>query len=748
MKITNKKIKISVFFLLLLMCGLSIGVLYSSTMVLQEKEDFNNPKSSAGEITIITPENKTYTEPDSGYYPATYGFENDLVGSNPEGWIIWDEDDVIEVIDELDDHKKVLRLYDSSSSSENHVQKEFLAQDRGQLEFWMRTTDVNDHVAFDIKASGDTRLFVFGINGGNFYREEGSGITAISSALSNTWYHIKIIFRASYVSTYESLSSSYTWKVFINGVENGIYTFVNNQDIEWFRASTANMGASNVNFYIDAVAFSWDQSYAIGDNLNEGLLLSYDNNTTLDWQGYSLDRQANKTIMGNTTIPLPSDGAHRIQVFGNDTLGTMYESQVNRFSVHHINILTPEATIYTEPMSGYFPATYGFESDAHGSNPSGWIISETGATIDVINSLGGHNKIIEINKDGSSNWPYIKNLFTMGQVSGTVEFWMRSTDVTQNFFFYIMTAPAGVGARVNVGMLDDYFIWNDGSTVHNLIPIVDNTWYHIRVDFECGSGAYEGLSADNFYVHINGQRFGQFPFRNPGDIMEHVEVWVWEPSVTCYLDAISYSWDTDYNIGDNLNESLLLSFENTTTLDWKGYSFDGQVNRTILGNTTIPMPSEGAHQIQVFGNDSTGVTYESAVRHFTLDTLPPQILIALPSELEEYSGPPPYYLAITEANVESMWYTLNDGAAYPIASYIGGIDLIPWSALHNSAVSIKFYIRDIAGREVFAEVIVVKVSAQVPTPTPQPFVPGFNIISLLGITVVITLVLAKKKLKK
>jgi len=62
-------------------------MLYSSPIIIQKAEDFNNPKSSAGEITIITPENKTYTELDSGYYPATFGFENDKNNTIPEGWI-------------------------------------------------------------------------------------------------------------------------------------------------------------------------------------------------------------------------------------------------------------------------------------------------------------------------------------------------------------------------------------------------------------------------------------------------------------------------------------------------------------------------------------------------------------------------------------------------------------------------------------------------------------------------------------
>ena len=73
-----------------------------------------------------------------------------------------------------------------------------------------------------------------------------------------------------------------------------------------------------------------------------------------------------------------------------------------------------------------------------------------------------------------------------------------------------------------------------------------------------------------------------------------------------YLDAIGYSWDPNYNIGDNQDEGLLLSFDNSTNLEWMGYSLDGQANKTILGNTTILMLDIGSHSIQVFGNDSLG----------------------------------------------------------------------------------------------------------------------------------------------
>ena len=71
-------------------------------------------KSPIGGINLITPENKTYTEAMSGYYPATYGFENDEEGNFPSGWIDNSTDPActVEVIDQYDGHNKVMRLYD------------------------------------------------------------------------------------------------------------------------------------------------------------------------------------------------------------------------------------------------------------------------------------------------------------------------------------------------------------------------------------------------------------------------------------------------------------------------------------------------------------------------------------------------------------------------------------------------------------------------------------------------------------
>lgn len=63
-----------------------------------------------------------------------------------------------------------------------------------------------------------------------------------------------------------------------------------------------------------------------------GILLDFTVNEATDWMSYSLDNQANATILGNTTIPV-SEGRHTLVVYANDTAGNMGASDTVWFSV-------------------------------------------------------------------------------------------------------------------------------------------------------------------------------------------------------------------------------------------------------------------------------------------------------------------------------------------------------------------------------------------------------------------------------
>ena len=99
-----------------------------------------------------------------------------------------------------------------------------------------------------------------------------------------------------------------------------------------------------------------------------------------------------------------------------------------------------------------------------------------------------------------------------------------------------------------------------------------------------------GLNQYMWRVHINGEQFGDYEFiNNNGANSFYINTEFYSSDYHTYLDAVGYSWDPNYNIGENLNNGFLISYKNSTQLDWVGYSLDGQINKTISGNTIIPL---------------------------------------------------------------------------------------------------------------------------------------------------------------
>ena len=97
---------------------------------------------------------------------------------------------------------------------------------------------------------------------------------------------------------------------------------------------------------------------------------------------------------------MPDIGLHKIQVFGNNSLGTMYQSSIRYFTISPIQLTTPENITYYGPMNGYYPGTFGFERDENGSDPKDWVVSEVDGTVNVVESKTSHNKVVEFYDTG------------------------------------------------------------------------------------------------------------------------------------------------------------------------------------------------------------------------------------------------------------------------------------------------------------------------------------------------------------
>jgi len=356
-----------------------------------------------------------------------------------------------------------------------------------------------------------------------------------------------------------------------------------------------------------------------------------------------------------------------------------------RTSAGEITIVSPENKTYTEPDSGYYPATYGFEDVEDGSFPS-YMINDNAAPVTVEGTKNGHNKVLRF--DDSDSKASLHGNFNQNVSSGTIECWYLIDDATDRGGFHVRQGPTFV-----VFFTSRYEKWKFTAPGQSDVNIqraiggdmpspLDNTWHHVSIDFECSSGNYEGLDQYTWKCRIDGVESAVMPFNSNQDYIDNMEMGTsfLHSYYNVYIDAIGCSWDSNYDIGDNLNEGLLLSYENSTSLDWQGYSLDGGVNKTILGNTTIPMPSDGIHSIQVFGNDSLGDMYESDLRYFTTNALGPEININSPISNQLFGiTPPDFSLSIPDSDVIFTYYSLDGGTTnIPFSGFTGTIEQFEW----------------------------------------------------------------------
>jgi len=382
---------------------------------------------------------------------GTYSFEGDANGVNPAGWTLEETGGTVNVISDLDNHNKVLEI-DQNSDYNLLANQHFSNQSYGTIEFWINIDNSHEKTYFNIENNGIIVLFFYFTLNNELYVRYGGSEHYITDFNEHQWYHYRVDFDCN-TSGYNSLSDD-SFNLYIDGVlkcDNLPLTditqnFVN--AIEFRIAYYRITGTAK--YYIDAVGYSWDSNYDIGDNLY----------------------------------------------------------------------------------------------------PLGWHTSEAGGTVSVISDLDNHNKVVELSDtDGGNNVIMHK---TISQTYGTIEFWMRTNEAGKDSLFRLK----GVGNNVIILKIDaDKFQYYDGAWHDVGLGASDNTWYHIRIDFEGTAGGYSGLAQYDWKVFINGVEYGDYNYASNQGTLDLIEFYtnVAESNYIMYVDAVGFSWDVDYDIGDNLN---------------------------------------------------------------------------------------------------------------------------------------------------------------------------------------------------
>ena len=244
---------------------------------------------------------------------------------------------------------------------------------------------------------------------------------------------------------------------------------------------------------------------------------------------------------------------------------------------------TKNMTQYTDTYN----ATYSFTNDNGGTAPTGFsVLGGVGCNTSVLDYLDGHSKITDSYDNGIGAirlTNYITNI-----TYGSVEYWIRMTEVADMFAIELLDGSTFV-LRITSSAGD--WLWWDGSW-NDFGDAVANTWYHFRIDFECTGGGYLGLNQYTWRLYMNGKKFGNFNFDNSQSEVNRLQFITsgGQTEIHGYVDAIGFTWDTDYNINDNI---IPYSFQNET-LEISKWEFfnneDGTV--TFPGQQTIPFWDE------------------------------------------------------------------------------------------------------------------------------------------------------------
>jgi len=205
----------------------------------------------------------------------------------------------------------------------------------------------------------------------------------------------------------------------------------------------------------------------------------------------------------------------------------------------------PTPILYNGPLN--------FRTDLNGANPAGWtIVVEVNADdIQVLAEMGNHKKVLQIDYSGGAGNNGIQYDFAAGHATGTVEFWMRTTNRTPPNAVFIMDGAFIHSVYFGIAS-NNWFYASDAQPAGAIICAAANDiWYHTRVQYDC--------AADSWTVWINGTQYGPYDFFGAPVAMDALYFWGAADNSAdriCYVDSVDFSWRYGYFTNRNRTEFL------------------------------------------------------------------------------------------------------------------------------------------------------------------------------------------------
>ena len=126
------------------------------------------------------------------------------------------------------------------------------------------------------------------------------------------------------------------------------------------------------------------------------------------------------------------------------------------------------------------------------------------------------------------------------------------------------------------------------------------------------------------------------------------------------------------------------------------------------------------------------------------DNIAPDITINSPTDGQEFMDIVPIFdLTITEGNLDSIWYSFDNGVTNYSCGIAGQIDENVWNSLADGIYTLRFYANDTLGNEDYSEVSLIKASE-----AEEEIIPGFPFYSIAIFILIGTIAIIPQMRKK
>jgi len=499
------------------------------------------------------------------------------------------------------------------------------------------------------------------------------------------------------------------------GFDNISIILWNSTSGDWDPQITKSVGDDPHSIFIGDANNDGYNDIATANAISNNISILLWNSTSGGW-----DPQITKSVGNNPRSVIIGDANNDGY---NDIATANYESDdlsIILWKQPSISIISPENKVYG-PLEGYYPATYGFDNELDwtiglsldfldeyfGVGPASFV-----EILTIDGPIDGHNKVLRVRdaQDSTNTWGV--HHFDNPPNVGTIEFYVYVIGTAGTHHLALRATDDTVAFEMRVDIGAGKFQYFDGASWQSVSNALAGMWVHHSISFDCEAGINGQFTWIISYE--NGTEIGRvenIEFQNDLDTLDELYLGstIAAYLIMTYWDAFGFSWDPGYNIGDNLNEGMQLSFYNNTYLDWIAYSLDGQANISIFGQEIIPLPADGPHTIQLFGRDNvSGDIIESEIRDFIVDTTTPVININSPSPNQLCGVTAPFFdVQIIELNLHEKGYSFNGGQNITFTTETQ-FNQTEWDKIGNGTVLIRFYAIDELGNINFTEVVVRK----------------------------------------